>query len=149
MMMMMMMMMKRWEFIQHVINTRPDQYDEHYRPVYILCSTCAFKYNFIIKYEHISVEEPLFIQEMEASGIVFILFCQPSNCKLGNQYSHLLDIIESRWMNSNKMNVSDTELLEAYFDLLTDEEITKLYQIYRLDFLQFDYSFTFRGKQYS
>ena len=60
----------------------------------------------------------------------------------------LLDIIESRWMNSNKMNVSDTELLEAYFDLLTDEEITKLYQIYRLDFLQFDYSFTFRGRQY-
>lgn len=114
-----------WEFIQHVINTKPEQYDEHYRPVYILCATCSFSYNFIIKYEQINVEEPLFIQEMEAS-----------------------DIIESRWMNSNKMNISDTQLLEAYFDLLTDEEITELYQIYQLDFLQFDYSFTFRGRQY-
>ena len=66
-----MMMVTRWEFIQHVINTRPDQYDEHYRPVYILCATCKFNYNFIIKYEQIQVEEPLFIQEMEASGKIF------------------------------------------------------------------------------
>ena len=73
MIILMMMIMTRWEFIQHVINTKPEQYDEHYRPVYILCSTCAYKYNFIIKYEHISVEEPLFIQEMEASGIVIKL----------------------------------------------------------------------------
>ena len=51
-------------------------------------------------------------------------------------------------MNSNKINISDTELLEAYFDLLTDEQIADLYQIYQLDFLQFDYTFTFRGKQY-
>ena len=135
------MMVTRWEFIQHVIKTRPDQYDEHYRPVYILCATCKFNYNFIIKYEQIQVEEPLFIQEMEASGTSITISIQPFFC-------WFLDIIQSRWMNSNKMNISDTQLLEAYFHLLTDEEITKLYQIYRLDFLQFDYSFTFRGRQY-
>ena len=65
---MIIMIMIRWEFIQHVLDTRPEQYDEHYRPVYILCATCAFKYNFILKYELINVEEALFIQEMEASG---------------------------------------------------------------------------------
>ena len=71
------MMVTRWEFIQHVINTRPDQYDEHYRPVYILCATCKFNYNFIIKYEQIQVEEPLFIQEMEASGTSITISIQP------------------------------------------------------------------------
>ena len=70
--MIMIMIMIRWEFIQQVLNTRPEQYDEHYRPVYILCATCAFKYNFILKYELINVEEPLFIQEMEASGLRFL-----------------------------------------------------------------------------
>ena len=51
-------------------------------------------------------------------------------------------------MNSNKINISDTELLETYFNLLTDEDIAVLYQIYQLDFHQFNYTFTFRGKQY-
>ena len=46
------------------------------------------------------------------------------------------------------MKISDAELLEVYYDLLTDEEINALYQIYRLDFLQFDYNFNFRGRQY-
>ena len=139
--MIMIMITIRWEFIQHVLNTRPEQYDEHYRPVYILCATCVFKYNYIIKYELINVEEPLFIREMEASGINVLNLLSLTFC-------YFLDILESRWMNSNKMNISDTQLLETYFDLLTEEEIAGLYQIYRLDFRQFDYSFTFRGRQY-
>ena len=45
-----------------------EYFDEHYRPVYLLCETCNFQYNYILKYEHIEAEEPLFIQEMGASG---------------------------------------------------------------------------------
>ena len=60
-----------------------------------------------------------------------------------------LDILQSKWLNSNKLNVTDSELLEAYFSQLTDKEIEKLYQIYQLDFQQFDYSFQFRGIKYN
>ena len=60
-----------------------------------------------------------------------------------------LDILQSKWLNSNKLNVTDQELLEAYFSLLTDAEIEKLYQIYLLDFQQFGYSFQFRGINYN
>ena len=60
-----------------------------------------------------------------------------------------LDILQSKWLNSNKLNVTDSELVEAYFSLLTDGEIKKLYKIYLLDFQQFDYSFQFRGIKYS
>ena len=47
------------------------------------------------------------------------------------------------------MNVSDAELVEAYFSLLTDAEIERLYKIYKLDFKQFEYSFKFRGREYN
>ena len=47
------------------------------------------------------------------------------------------------------MNISDSTLVNTYFDILSDAEIEKLYQIYELDFKQFDYSFKFRGKEYN
>ena len=64
-------------------------------------------------------------------------------------FVQLTDIIESKWLNSNKMNISDTSLMETYFDLLSDQEISQLYHIYRLDFTQFNYTFTFRGVHYT
>ena len=60
-----------------------------------------------------------------------------------------LDVLQSKWLNSNKLNVTDSELVEAYFSQLTDKEIKKLHQIYQLDFQQFDYSFQFRGIKYN
>ena len=60
-----------------------------------------------------------------------------------------LDILQSKWLNSNKLNVTDSELVETYFSQLTEAEIEKLYQIYQLDFQQFDYSFQFRGIKYN
>ena len=65
------------------------------------------------------------------------------------RYGIYADIIESKWLNSNKMNVSDAELVQTYFSLLTDAEIERLYKIYKLDFKQFEYSFKFRGKEYN
>ena len=61
----------------------------------------------------------------------------------------LIDLIKSQWRNSNKRNMSDTELLQSYFNLLSNKEISKLHQIYRLDFEQFEYSFEFRGLKYN
>lgn len=61
----------------------------------------------------------------------------------------LLDLIKSQWRNNNKRNMSDTDLLHTYFDLLSNKEISKLYQIYKLDFEQFEYSFQFRGMKYN
>jgi len=59
------------------------------------------------------------------------------------------DLIKSQWRNNNKRNMSDTDLLHTYFDLLSNKEISKLYQIYKLDFEQFEYSFQFRGMKYN
>ena len=57
--------------------------------------------------------------------------------------------LQSRWENSNKGSISDQELVDTYFELLSNQEIQKLYEIYKLDFHQFNYSFSFRGITYS
>ena len=58
------------------------------------------------------------------------------------------DLLHSKWENSNKLNISDDQLLEVYFEMLSDEEIMKLYKIYEADFQQFQYKFNFRGIEY-
>jgi len=115
-----------WEFIQHVLHTDAGLFDEHYRPVYYLCGSCDFDYNYILQYEKIKTEESLFVEELGAS-----------------------EAIKPQWENSNKRNISDTDLLAAYFELLSNEEIKKLYNIYRPDFEQFNYSFEFREITYN
>ena len=61
----------------------------------------------------------------------------------------LIGIVKSKWENSNKGNVTEEQLIEAYFDLLSNSEIKRLYEIYQLDFKQFNYTFTFRGITYN
>ena len=57
-----------WEFIQHVLNTKPQMFDNHYKPIYLLCGTCGYQYNYILKFETIKTEEPDFIAQIGATG---------------------------------------------------------------------------------
>ena len=41
------------------------------------------------------------------------------------------------------------ELTRQYFEVLDDEDIEKLYFIYKEDFQMFGYEFELRGKQYN
>ena len=117
-----------------------------FRPIYLLCGTCRYPYNYILKFETISVEEPFFIANIGASGIqkIYISFNN-----LGIFLPINLDILFSKWENSNKMNISDEVLLNVYFEMLSNQEIQKLYEIYEADFQQFQYKFNFRGIEYN
>ena len=61
----------RWEFIQHVLSLRPTRFDEHFKPIYLLCSSCSYDFNYILHYENISVEEPKFVEQLGARGDIF------------------------------------------------------------------------------
>ena len=58
----------RWEFIQHVLSSKPSLFDAHFRPIYLLCSSCSYDFNYILRFEQISIEEPLFVQHLGAEG---------------------------------------------------------------------------------
>ena len=38
----------------------------------LLCQTCLYDYNYILRYENISEEEKLFVEEMGASGDIWM-----------------------------------------------------------------------------
>ena len=84
-----------------------------------------------------------------ARGIwLVILWIEFSKFLIINWYL-FSEVIKPQWENSNKRNISDTDLLTAYFELLSNEEIKKLYNIYKPDFEQFNYSFEFREITYN
>ena len=52
-------------------------------------------------------------------------------------------------LNKNeKGNLSESVLVQKYFQTLSDDDIRGLVDLYKLDFLMFNYSFTFRNKTF-
>ena len=49
--------------------------------------------------------------------------------------------IKPKWENRNDGGVNNTELTRTYFELLSDEDVDKLFEIYETDFQMFGYSF--------
>ena len=87
---------------------------------------------------------------MKSHTLLLILGLQVGICTLFYALLMMicLDLLHSKWLNSNKLNISDTKLLQVYFEMLSDEDIRKLYNIYEADFKQFQYNFDFRGIKY-
>ena len=110
-----------WEFVQYLLNTSPSSYDEHWKPASMYCGVCSFPYNRILHFENIENEEKFFAEEMNAS-----------------------DLIQPRWENRNDGGLEKEIILSKYFDLLDDEEVEALYEIYKDDFLMFGYQFKYK-----
>ena len=59
------------------------------------------------------------------------------------------DRIEQKWENRNDGGLDKSELTRTYFEMLSDKDIDKLYNIYKTDFDMFGYSFQMRDKKYN
>ena len=110
-----------WEFVQSVIHTSSDSYDEHWKPASLYCSVCSFPYNRILHFENIQTEEKFFAEEMSAE-----------------------QLIHPRWENRNNEGLHKEEVLGKYFNLLDDKDIRALYKIYEDDFKMFGYQFEYK-----
>ena len=103
-----------WEFAQYIINTHKD--DEYWRPIYRQCPMCSVKYNYVLKKETLHEEEAEFFK------------------KFG--WHNMLKPAQKETYENNS-----TRIMELYLDDLTDDEVVKLYEVYKYDFLLFGYSF--------
>jgi len=113
-----------WEFVQYLNSfSKYSTMDPHWRPINVYCTPCSFHYNFILKFENIAEEQVHFTNY------------------LGNG-----ERFQEIWGNSNHGKVSDTEITDKYFRVLSDSEIWGLVKIYRLDFQMFNYTFSYRNQ---
>lgn len=103
------------EFVSYLLATAPERYDEHWRPIHLLCSPCVMRYTVIAKMETFSEDTQFVINELG-----------------------LDDELTVEWRHPSGSDTSD-DTAERYYSLLTTEQVDELYQKYRLDFELFDY----------
>ena len=101
--------------------------DPHWRPITTNCHTCSIDYDYILRFESLDKEEPLFKMLMQ-----FEVF------------------LEKRSKNVNRPDdYTEDKLTELYFEQLSDEEIAQLYRTYEADFKLFNYQFSYRNVVYT
>ena len=52
------------------------------------------------------------------------------------------------WENGHREGLNEEDIVERYFSMLSESDITQLVDLYRPDFAMFNYSFSFRNKTY-
>ncbi|KAK8386108.1 hypothetical protein O3P69_010674 [Scylla paramamosain] len=105
------------EFVRYVINTPPSKFDEHWKPIYTLCSPCVVKYDVIAKMETFSEDTQYIINQVGLENVLHV-----------------------EWIHRTaKTKTSDVAL--KYYSQLTVNQVEQLYEKYRLDFDLFGYDY--------
>ncbi|XP_047487610.1 carbohydrate sulfotransferase 11-like [Penaeus chinensis] len=105
------------EFVKYLINTPSSKFDEHWRPIYALCSPCVIKYNVIAKMETFSEDTQFIINQLG-----------------------LEDRLHVEWIHKTS-DTRTSDIATAYFSQLTLAQIDQLFEKYRLDFELFGYDY--------
>ena len=53
-----------------------------FRPMHLLCGTCFYNYNYILRYENVAQDEPLFIKQLGAEGRIYLVVFACAEIKL-------------------------------------------------------------------
>ena len=113
-----------WEFVQFVIeSSKINAFDPHWKPQANLCSICSVNYDLIGQFENFDEEATFIFNEL-------------------NILDKMSD--ENLKLPANQTNVSK-EKTQIYFSMISDEDIMKMYNIYKLDFDLFGYTFKIRN----
>ena len=118
-----------WEFVRFVLAKGPDGQDEHWAPINRFCSLCVVKYNMIVKFEELDTD-------------------------LGDLMTHLgigsLEVTHDLHMNSysHGSRSQSPDITRLYMETLSDDLVQGLFDLYKLDFRLYDYTFELRGKVY-
>jgi len=117
-----------WEFIQWILKNgdHPERFDVHWRPVSVFCSICVVQYNYILHFENLEQEELLFVEELNTKAV-----------------------ITPRWDNRNDMGLVKKDIVNTYFSLLDEQDVVRLYQLYKDDFLMFGYEFQYNWLKFN
>lgn len=104
------------EFIQYLLDTDVEEYDEHWKPIFLLCTPCHIRYDIIAKLETL------------ARDADFILY-----------HRGLSDTIHMEWSHKTDQIQRTSDVAKTYFSQLTLSEVKQLYYKYITDFLMFEY----------
>jgi len=104
------------EFVTYILNTPVTKFDEHWMPMWMLCSPCIIRYDAISKMETFSEDTQFILQQAGLEE------------KLSVEWKH----------RTGTGGSSDT--IVDYYSQLTQSEVAALFRKYQLDFELYDYN---------
>jgi len=104
------------EFVDYLLNTKPALYDEHWQPIVNYCQICRLSYKYVLKYERFQEEIDALLHILEGSKTKSLI----------------------PWMNKS---LSSENLVKKYLNILPESKKRSLLQIYKLDYILFQYDF--------
>ena len=120
------------EFVEYLVETPVDKYDEHWKPIFLLCPPCHFNFDVIVKMETFTRWDCLGAGFIEADR-QYKTVHRDTDFILSQR--NLQDVISLRRKHSAKNQLD----LSYYFSQLSKNMINALYQKYRIDFEMFEY----------
>jgi len=101
------------EFVHYLIETPITKYDEHWRPQFLLCPPCHFKFDIIVKMETFKRDTDFILYQRDLNDIISFSNKQPK--------------------------VKSKDLRRQFFSQLSKNMVKTLYDKYRVDFEMFEY----------
>ena len=123
-----------WEFVQYIIYDYKKIDDEdvysHVRPIHEHCCLCDENYQKIFKYilksEEMSTEELSFIKSIPG-------------------WEAKIDLKQPKLNVQRPRHISSEDIAKMYFTQLSRDDVIRLYGLYELDFLLFNYTLKFEN----
>merc|ERR1719369_494222 len=108
------------EFIEFLIETPVSKYDEHWKPQFILCPPCHFKFDVIVKMETFNRDTDFILSQRNLAGVI----------SLAKKHTSV---------GSKKEKKKEHNLVKTLFSQLSKKMVQALYEKYRIDFQMFEY----------
>jgi len=106
------------EFVEFLIETPVSKYDEHWKPQFILCPPCHFKFDVIVKMETFNRDTDFILSQRNLDGVV----------SLAKKHTSV-----------GKQKKKEKNLVKTLFSQLSKKMVEALYEKYRVDFQMFEY----------
>lgn len=106
------------EFVHYIIETPITEYDEHWRPQFLLCPPCFFKFDIIVKMETFQRDTQFILAQKDLLGTISL------------DRKHAL---------RGKQEESTENMSAQLFSQLSQKMVRALYEKYKIDFKMFDY----------
>ena len=103
------------EFVEYIVNLPISKFDVHWKPVYIQCMPCNIKYDILARVDTITKDSEKILASLGVDGRLSV---------------------------SHSTNSTTDKRVSTYYSTLTRDLITRLYQVYKFDFLMFDYTYS-------
>lgn len=110
------------EFIEYLVETPITNYDEHWRPMFLLCPPCHFKFDVIVKMETFDRDTEFILRQRNLNDII----------SLHKKHSSSGGAHEKKETNSSNIT-------RSLFSQLSRQLVRALYEKFRVDFLMFEY----------